>query len=229
MSHRILDRVQQTTTSTGTGALSLTGTVSKMRSLSAAGMANGDTFWGLIEHDTATEWELALCTYSSAGGGSITRGTPLASSTGSAVSFSAGTKYISLVAPASKTPYADNNGNFVFAGKIIAQGVIETVGAPAISASALSLDLASYAAFSVANNSNATVTFANVTAGYANSFTLQLTADGTLRTWTWPASVVWLTGAAPTLSSTNGKRDLVSFYSFDGGTTWLGHVIAQNY
>lgn len=229
MAHRILDRVQQASTSTGTGSLALTGTVSKMRSFSAAGLANGDTFWGLIEHETAAEWELALCTYSSAAGGSITRATPLSSSTGSAVNFSAGNKYISLVSPASKTPYADNNGTFVFTGKAAVLGVVEAVGAPPISGGALSLDLSTYAAFSIANNANAVVTFANPTAGYANSFSMLLTADGTLRAWTWPASVVWLTGAAPTLTSTNGKRDLLAFYTFDGGTTWFGNAVSQNF
>lgn len=213
MVHRILERVQQVSTSTGTGSLAFTGTVSKMRSFSAAGFLNGDTFWGLIEHETASEWEIALCTYSSAASGSITRGTPFSSSTGSTVSFSAGNKYISLITPASKS-----------------LGMLESVGSPVISAGALTLDLSLYTAFTVANNANVTgLTFSNPIPGYANNFTLQLTADGTLRTWTWPASVVWLTGAAPTLSSTNGKRDLLTFYTLDGGTTWLGQVVAQNY
>jgi len=100
MAHQILDRVQETTTSTGTGALTLAGAVSKMLGLAAAGFSNGDTFLGLIEHASAAEWEIALCTFASAGAGSITRATPLKSSTGSAVNFSAGTKTISLIRPA---------------------------------------------------------------------------------------------------------------------------------
>ena len=98
MAHRIFDRVQETTTSTGAGALTLAGAVTRMRGFVAAGFSDGDTFLGLIEHATAAEWEIALCTYSAS---TITRATPLQSSTGSAVSFSAGTKTISLVRPAS--------------------------------------------------------------------------------------------------------------------------------
>lgn len=110
MAHRNAERVQQVSTSTGTGALTFSGTVAKMRSFAAAGFVNGDTFWGLIEHETAAEWEVALCTYSSAGAGSITRAAPSASSTGSAVNFSAGNKYISVVLSASGGLFLPNAG-----------------------------------------------------------------------------------------------------------------------
>jgi hypothetical protein len=207
MTHRVLDRVQETTTSTGTGALTLAGAVTKMLSFSGAGLADGDTFWGLIEHATANEWEITLCTFHSAG--NVTRATPRKSSTGAAVAFSAGTKTISLVS-------------------LALAGVRETVLSPAISAGALSLDLAACSNFMVALNGAATVTFDNAATGYSNAFTLQFTADGTPRAITWPVSVTWPFGA-PTLSSTNARRDLFSFTSFDGGTTWLGFVVAQNY
>ena len=57
---------------------------------------------------------------------------------------------------------------------------------------------------------------------------VQLTADGTARTWTWPGTVTWLTGT-PTLSSTNGQRDLFVFWTLDGGTTWLAMTVAQGF
>lgn len=97
MAHWVLNRVQETTISTGTGALTLAGAASKMLGFVASGVANGDTFLGLIEHATAAEWELAVCTYNSAGTTVTRAATPLKSSTGSAVSFSAGTKTISIV------------------------------------------------------------------------------------------------------------------------------------
>jgi hypothetical protein len=212
MAHRILDRVQETTTSTGTGALTLAGATTKMLGFSAAGFSNGDTFWGLIEHATAAEWEIALCTWSSAGAGSITRATPLKSSTGAAVAFSAGTKTVSLVPPAAA---------------II--GAAEVVNAPTIAAGTLVLNMLLGTIHTVALNANVTtLTISNVLAGFASSFTLQFTADGTARTVTWPASVTWLRGA-PTLSSTNGKRDLFNFITLDGGTTWLAADVAQNF
>ena len=206
--------VQETTTSTGSGSLALGGAVSKMLAFSAAGFANGDTFWGLIEHATAAEWEIALCTFASAGSGSITRATPLKSSTGSAVAFSAGTKTISLVAPAAV---------------LMLLGTLELVNAPAIVAGALTLDMLLGTVHKVALNANVTaITFSNVLPGFASSFTVEFTADGTPRTVTMPGTVTALNGAY-TPSSTNAKRDLLNFVTLDGGTTWLMAIIAQNY
>jgi len=214
MAHRILDRVQETTTSTGTGALTLAGATSKMLSLSGAGFANGDTFWGLIEHATAVEWEIALCTYTSAGAGSIARAAPLKSSTGAAVSFSAGTKTISLVAPAAV---------------LTLLGSLEAVNAPTISAGALTLDLLLGTVHKVVLNADVTgVTIANALAGFASSFTVEFTADGTARTVTMPGNVTALNGTY-TPSSTDGTRDLLNLVTFDGGTTWLMSIVAQNY
>ena len=43
-----------------------------------------------------------------------------------------------------------------------------------------------------------------------------------------PGNVTALNGTyAP--SSTNGTRDLLNFVTFDGGTTWLMSIVAQNY
>lgn len=232
MSHQVLDRVQETTTSTGTGALTLGGAVSKMLSFSGAGFSNGDTFWGLIEHATANEWEISLGTYSSSGP-SITRSNLIKSSTGTIVDFSAGTKTISLVSPASKTPYLDNNGNAVFNGPIVAKGVRESVGTVAIASGTVALDLAEYTNFTVALGTNVTgMKFTNppVVSGVnkAGSFSILVTADGTPRTWAMGTTVVALNGTY-TPSSTNNKRDLLQFFTLDGGTTWFSFVMAQNF
>ena len=214
MAHRILDQVQETTTSTGTGALTLAGATSKMLSLSGAGFSNGDTFWGLIEHATAAEWEIALCTYASAGAGSVSRAAPLKSSTGAAVSFSAGTKTISLVAPAAV---------------LTLLGSLEAVNVPTISAGALTLDLLLGTVHKVGLNADVTgVTITNALPGFASCFTVEFTADGTARTVTMPGNVTALNGTY-TPSSTNGTRDLLNFVTFDGGTTWLMSIVAQNY
>ena len=153
MAIRFLYRVQETTTGTGTGALNLGGAATKMLSFSGAGFSDGDTFWGLIEHATASEWEIALCTYHAGAPGNITRATPIKSSTGSAVSFSAGTKSISLIQ--------------------MAGSALEAVSSPAISAGTLTLDLAGAQNFTAALNANvSTLTISNMLAGYASGFTL---------------------------------------------------------
>lgn len=77
---------------------------------------------------------------------------------------------------------------------------------------------------------NCTWTFSNPPAtGKTGTITLLLTADGTVRTHTWPASVKWAAGTAPTMTGTNGKVDVLTFITPDGGTTWYGFVGGQNF
>ena len=115
-------------------------------------------------------------------------------------------------------------------GKTIT-GLKETKTAPAISSGTLTLDCASGNVFAVALNANiTTLAFSNVPAsGTGYGLTLALTADGTGRTITWGAAVKWAGGSAPTLTSTNGKVDLVILTTWDGGTTWYAALAGQNY
>ncbi|MDB5322215.1 MAG: hypothetical protein JWN40_3846 [Phycisphaerales bacterium] len=68
-----------------------------------------------------------------------------------------------------------------------------------------------------------TLAFSNARAG---TFILRLIQDGTgSRTVTWPASVKWPAGSAPTLSTAIGAVDIVSLYSPNGTTfyaVWNG-------
>ena len=228
MAHKTFDLAQQLTTSTGTGALTLGAVPTGRIDFANQGAVAADTFWGCIQHQTADEVEVTLCTV--VGDGTITRAaTPLISTTGAKIAFSAGTKTISCVAPASKSVIADSNGQVIMPGPIATNGQRETVSAPAIAAGALSLDLSAASVFNVALNANVTtLTFANMVAGFATSFVLQFTADGTPRTVTQPGSVVLLSGAYVPCS-TNGKRDLLTYTTLNGGTTWLMGIISQNY
>lgn len=61
--------------------------------------------------------------------------------------------------------------------------------------------------------------------GLVTSFTLEL-ANGGLYTMTWPATVAWDSGAAPTLTSSG--TDILTFYTRDGGTSWRGFVAAKD-
>lgn len=88
------DRVKETTTTTGTGALTLAGAVSGFRAFSSV-MAANDTCFYVI--DGGTEWEVGQGTYNT----TLARNTVFASSNSNAlVSFSAGTKTVALTAPA---------------------------------------------------------------------------------------------------------------------------------
>jgi hypothetical protein len=68
-----------------------------------------------------------------------------------------------------------------------------------------------------------TFTFTNPAADRARSFTMFLRQDGT-GGWvtTWPGSVVWPGGVAPTLTLTASAVDVLTFVTLDGGIVWYG-------
>jgi len=104
----LADRVNETTTTTGTGTLTLGGAVSGYQSFAVIG--NGNTTYYTIVHQTLNEWEVGVGTYT-ASGTQLSRDTVLASSnSGSAVTFSAGTKFVFCDYPAGKAVYEDGSG-----------------------------------------------------------------------------------------------------------------------
>lgn len=85
------------------------------------------------------------------------------------------------------------------------------------------IDLAAGGFFTRTITGATTFTVTNVpSSGTAAAFILDLTNGGAF-TITWFASIKWAAGAAPTLTSSG--RDVLSFYTHDGGTTWNGFVI----
>lgn len=103
--------------------------------------------------------------------------------------------------------------------------------APTISAGTLTLDYTAGPFFDVALNANiTTLTVSNWPAsGVAGIITIRFTADGTLRTITWPAAWRWGTAGAPTMSSTNGKVDYVQAITLNNGTAVDAFVNGQNF
>jgi hypothetical protein len=103
----LADRVKETTTTTGTGTVTLLGASTGFQSFSAIG--NGNTTYYTIAGQTGSEWEVGIGTYTSSGT-TLARTTVLASSnSGSLVSFSAGTKDVFVTQPAEVTVVSSNN------------------------------------------------------------------------------------------------------------------------
>jgi hypothetical protein len=98
----VKDRVQETSTTTGTGTFTLAGAVSGFQAFSAIGNAN-TTYYAIVG---GTQWEVGLGTYTSSGT-TLSRDTVLASSTGSKIDFSAGTKNVFVTYPAAESVYQD--------------------------------------------------------------------------------------------------------------------------
>ena len=64
--------------------------------------------------------------------------------------------------------------------------------------------------------------------GNAGNIVLITTGNGTTYPITWPASVSWPGGTPPTVTSTNGKKDVYGFISLNQGTNWYGFIGGQN-
>ena len=115
----VADRVKETTTSTGTGAISLGGAEPNFRTFSSV-LSDADTTYYAIIDDNNLAFEVGLGTYASSGN-TITRTTVLASSnSNNAVNFSAGTKDVFLTYPADKSVNRDASGNVSVSGGVTA-------------------------------------------------------------------------------------------------------------
>ena len=102
----VADRVQETTTTTGTGTITLAGAVSGFRSFATIGNAN-TTYYCVT---SGTAWEVGIGTYTSAGT-TLARTTILASSAAGAAITLAGTSNVFCVYPAGKSVYTQADGS----------------------------------------------------------------------------------------------------------------------
>ena len=97
-------------------------------------------------------------------------------------------------------------------------GAITGLRETKVAMAANNIDLAAGNLFTKTISGATTLTISNALAsGNVNSFVLELTNAGSA-TITWFSGVKWAGGTAPTLT-TSGK-DILGFYSHDGGTTW---------
>ena len=109
----LADRVQETSTTTGTGTLTLAGAVSGYQTFTA-GIGNGNTCYYTIQSDTGA-WEVGVGTV---GAGTLARTTLISSSSGSAISFS-GTLTVFVTYPAEKALYSDGTTIVAPAGALL--------------------------------------------------------------------------------------------------------------
>ena len=113
MAFVLADRVQETTTTTGTGTITLAGPVSGFQGFSAVG--DGNSTYYTISNTAAAEWEVGIGTYT-ASGTTLSRTTVISSSNGgNAVDFSAGTKNVFCTSPASRSVLESDTG-YIYAG-----------------------------------------------------------------------------------------------------------------
>jgi len=132
----LADRVRETTTTVGTGTVTLDGAVTGYQSFSVVG--DGNTTYYTIAGQGTSEWEVGIGTYASSGT-TLARTVVLDSSnSGSLVSFSAGTKDVFVTYPAGRSVsggdgYTENDATITVSSTI-------NTGRNAISAGPVSIN-----------------------------------------------------------------------------------------
>lgn len=160
------DRVQETTTTTGTGSIALAGAVAGFQSFNS-GFSSGNTPYYAIVGQGTTEWEVGLGTFTSPS--TLARTTVLASSNaGAAVVFSAGTKNVWSDVPASvlalilsavqtSRQVASGDG-LTGGGDMSADRTLKINAAPSTIASATTTNLGSVTTINVVISGTTTIT-----------------------------------------------------------------------
>jgi len=122
----VKDRVQETSTTTGTGTFTLAGAASGFQSFSAIGDGN-TTYYAIVG---GSEWEVGIGTYTFSGT-TLSRDTILESSNGgTAVNFSAGTKNVFVTYPAERALYTDASSNAIALGTPASATLTNATGLP---------------------------------------------------------------------------------------------------
>ena len=107
----VKDRVRETTSTTGTGTLTLAGAAAGFQSFSSA-LSDGDTTYYAISEGSTGEWEVGIGTFT-ASGTTLSRDTVLSSSnSGSKISLT-DVADVFITQPAGKAAYFDANGDLI--------------------------------------------------------------------------------------------------------------------
>jgi hypothetical protein len=168
------DRVQETSTTTGTGTLTLAGATVGYQSFAVIGNGN-TTYYNITD---GTNWEVGVGTYTSSGT-TLSRDTVLSSSNSDAlVNFPAGSKNVFCTYPAEKAVYTDTPSSFGFKNRIInGQMQIAQRATSGTSGNAVPTTAPTYPSVDrfYAYATGATVTVAQVAGSNANKNNLQVT------------------------------------------------------
>ena len=159
----LADRVQETSTSTGTGSFTLAGAVTGYQTFAVIG--NGNTTFYTIADQGGSNWEVGIGTYSTTGP-TLARTTVLSNSNGntSPVNFTAGTKTVFVTYPSEQSVNLDASGNVSALGTVSSgtwQG--STVG---VAYGGTGVTSSSGVNSVVLRDANANITFNNFTSGF---------------------------------------------------------------
>lgn len=114
------------------------------------------------------------------------------------------------------------NSELLITGNVISNtsGTIKTTAS--ISSGTLTIDTRLATVFEINLNADiTTITINNVyPAPRTSSVIFVFIGDGTVRSITWPASFKFELGSAPDINAGNGRRTIITAFTYDGGTYW---------
>jgi hypothetical protein len=136
----LADRVRETSTSTGTTAITLSGAYTGFQTFSAT-VGNSNTTYYTIANVVTGEWEVGIGTYTTSGN-TLSRDTVLASSnSGSLVNFTSGSKDVFVTQPAERALYLNGSAITAKSATFTANGVVYASSTSALTTgSALTFD-----------------------------------------------------------------------------------------
>ena len=213
----LADRVQETSTTVGTGTFTLLGAVSGFQSFSAVG--DGNTTYYTISG--GAQWEVGIGTYTAAGT-TLSRDTVLSSSSGGAkVDFAAGQKYVFVTYPEDRSVYV-NGSSVVFSNSATVannQLANSTISGKALGTNLDTLTLGSYLTGTSYNGSAAVTAAVDATSANTASKVVARDASGNFSAGTITAS---LTGTASTATNiAAGAQGSIPYQSAAGTTAFL--------
>jgi len=247
----LADRVKETTTSTGTTAITLAGAATGYQTFLLA-VGNANTTYYTIADQTGANWEVGIGTYTSAGN-TLSRDTVLASSNaGSLVVFLTGTKDVFVTYPAERALYTGGPLGTPASGTLTnctfptlnqnttgtAAGLSATLAIGSGGTGATTLAGANLPVTNVANTFTGTQTFsgtsttlAAILTNAAETTTVSATAaTGTIAYYTSSQSVLYYTSNASanwTINITHSAGTTLNTVMAIGQTITVTHMVTN--
>jgi hypothetical protein len=216
----LADRVRETSTTTGTGSVTLAGAYTGFQTFSA-GVGNSNSTYYTIANVVSGEYEVGIGTYTS-GGNTLSRTTVLSSSNANAlVNFGSGSKDVFVTQPAGRAVYVEGTSVVAANSATVPNSLLAnsslTLGSTSLTLGTTTTSVAGLTLTTAAVNGTLGVT----TPAVATITTLTASADSTFSSTGALIISKGTTGQRPTPASGMLRFNTTTF-EFEGynGTAW---------